>query len=115
MSLDKRRHDGRLRDPWNIPHKNRMLYEVAFHLKDGTTLISRVGVPNPIEANLRKYRDEVIECNRSDWYRLRYAPIEWNEGGKPTRYGLVLDPKTGRPSIDCQLLSVSAKCLGADK
>lgn len=115
MSLDKRMHNGRLRDPWNIPHKNRMLYEVRFQLKDGTTLISRIGVPNPIEANLKKYRDEVIACNHEDWYRPRYAPISWNKEGKVTGYGLIIDPKTGRPAIDCQLVRVSAHCLGVDK
>lgn len=115
MSLDKRMHDGRLRDPWNIPHKNRTLYKVSFHLKNGTTLISHVGVPAPIEKNLRIYRDEVIAANKDDWYRPRYAPIAWNKEGKPTNWGLVLDPRTGRPSIDCQLLRVTATCLGAEK
>lgn len=114
MSLDRRMHDGRLRDPWQIPHKNRMRYRVTFYLKGGFKQIAIVGVPPPFDKNLLKYRDEVINVNREDWFRPVWAPSAWNKEGKPIKWGRVLDPKTGQPAVDCRLLGVDAKCLGAD-
>lgn len=56
-------HQGRKKDSWQVPHKNRRRYLVKFHMPDGMYFGSIVAVPEPVHANLRKYRSEIIAAN----------------------------------------------------
>lgn len=73
-----------------------------------------VAVPPPFEANLKKYRDEVITAN-PEWRRpMQQQVLLGHKDGKPV-YAVkpVLDPK-GRPIIENLLVKVTADQLGAD-
>lgn len=114
MSLDRPIHDGRKKDPWQIPHKNRTRWRMWFWLTDGSRIGRDLGVPPPSDVNLRKYRDEVIALNRDDWFRPKLRVVARDEKGNPIRWEPLIDPKTGLQVREARLKKVTAEFLGAD-
>lgn len=117
--LDRSFHDGRKKDSWNVPKRGYSVYIVRFYLKSGLMQGARIGVPhNPsIEFNLKKYRDEVIEANKEDWFRPIYEVAETIYSAEqrrviPIKWKKKLDRETGKPLVDCQLLKVTAEFVG---
>lgn len=99
-----------------MPRRTRQRFRVSFYLKDGLAFHSDIAIEPPFVENLRKYRDAVQQANASSWCRPRMKAVYMGEeNGKAVwKWGPVLDPKTGKPVIDYQLVDVKAKCLGAD-
>lgn len=111
----KRMHKGRLRDSWQVPHRNRRRYKVNFHLSNGLTFSSIVAVPNPVDENLRKYRDEVIEANREIWVRPKQEQVYLGtKNGAPTYEVRNVKDARGRQIMTNMLRKVTADFLGAD-
>ena len=120
----RRWHDGRLKDSWQVPHKNRSVYLQRFWFElpspknpRGNYMGLVVAVPPPVETNLKKHRDEVIAANKEQWFRPKFKQIYMGKhNGKDIyRYAPVLDEKTGRQIIESFLKKVDAVFLGADK
>lgn len=91
------RHEGREKDSWQVPHRNRrrVLVKFWFSLSPPSFFASIVGVPEPLLPNLQKYKKEVLEANDSWTYYVKH-------------------PVTGMPEKRCRVVKVTADILGAD-
>ncbi len=118
----KLRHDGRLKDRHQIPHRNRSIYLVKFWFelpnvknKKGNFMGCKIAVSSPIEANLMKYKEEMIAAN-PEWIRPKYKQIfAGYDNGKEVWHTVpVYDPKTGKQIMENMLKKVTADFIGAD-
>ena len=85
--LSRRRHNGRLRDPWHIPHRNRVKYEVRFWFKTQDPSGKKpfiwgyagsiVCVPDPVRENLLKYKQEWISHNLGIAHKVKKVTFKF--------------------------------------
>ncbi len=103
------------RDSWARPHRNRQRYQIRFWFSEKNFLGINVAVPAPVQANLEKFRDEVIAANREEWFRPKYRQeyLGKKKGQPVYRVVPVLDAR-GNQVREAILKRVTADFLGAD-
>lgn len=107
----KRFHDGRWKDSWQVPHRNRGRWRIRIWLKNGLNFGFDCGVSDRDTENILKNRaKEIIEANQ--WSRQAFRRWKPKDGQWMSAPAIGID---GKPIFINFVEKVTYEYLGADR